>query len=100
MAETNMVNMGVSEATTEQSKGVVSLIATKKEICVKNSPNIEAKKIFTKSRFSTLSFGKNRENKANKRAAPVALKQNNDNGGTMPDKAILRQATILNPKIQ
>ena len=100
MAETNIVKIGVRDATTAQSTGVVSPIAFKKVICVRNNPNIEATKIFIKSFFSTFALGRESESIQNSKAAPVARKQNKDRGGTIPDKAMLRHATMLNPNIK
>ena len=100
MAAKNIVKIGVREATTETSKGVVILIATRKVICVRKSPNIEAMNMRNKSLRSTRSLGINRESKEKRITAPNARKVNKQIGGTSPDWAISLQANILKPKIK
>ena len=54
-AAINIVKIGVNGVRMLVSKGVVMVLAFRNEICVRNSPSIEAMKIFRKSCFSTFS---------------------------------------------
>lgn len=69
-AAINMVYRGESEATIEQSIGVIWEIAIRKVICVRKKPSTDAARILGRSRFSTTSFGLNSEISQKRAPAP------------------------------
>lgn len=99
MAAVNMVNIGVMAVMIAVSIGVVILMASRKLICVRNNPNIEAMKIFHKSLNGTLSFGKNSETIQKSNVAPMARKLKSPMGEMRQELVRSLQMMMLNPKI-
>jgi len=72
----NMVKMGESELTMEQSIGVISGIAIRKVICVMKNPSTDAMSILNRSFYSTCSLGVKRDMDQKSRAAPSERMKN------------------------
>ena len=94
-----IVNIGDVALTIEQSIGVMSLMARRKESCVPKYPRADAKIIIGKSRLSTFSLGKNKEISQKSVQAPMARKQNNSIGGIIPLAVRSLHVTMLTPNI-
>ena len=74
-------------------------MAFKNEICVRNRPNMEARKILGRSFFSTFSLGMKSDKSQNKAVAPMALKQNRPIGDTKLEFVKSLQMMMLKPKM-
>lgn len=96
----NIVYNGESDATIEQSIGVMREIATRNDICAKKNPSTEAAKIFGKSRRSTRSFGRKSEIIQNREPAPMERKVNNASGEMSLLEVRSLHTTMLRPKIR
>lgn len=98
-AAMNMVKIGVNEVIMEASTGVVIVIALRKLICVRNNPNIDARKILGKSFRSTFSLGKKSERSQKQIVAPMARRQNMPIGEIIPNETRFLQVMMLNPNM-
>ena len=83
----------------EQSIGVISEIAIRKEVCVKKNPNMEAMKMRGKSLISTFSEGMKRESNQNSNPAPMERRANRANGDNRWLPVMSLQTIIFKPKM-
>jgi hypothetical protein len=95
----NIVKIGVSDANIEASSGVVWFRAVRKLICVRNSPSIEARKIFGKSFLSIGSLGRKSETSQKQTVAPMARIQKSPIEEIMWADTRFLQEIILNPNM-
>jgi len=92
--------MGESEATIEQSIGVIWGIAIRKVICVRKKPSTDATKIFGKSSRSTISFGLNSEMNQKRIPAPDERSVKRASGEIVLLDVKSLHTMMLSPKIR
>ena len=99
-AATTMVIMGVQVLAMLTSMEVAKVMAFRKLTWVRNSPSMEATKIFGRSLGSIFSFGMNSESSQKSAVAPMARRQNKSIGLNTCALEMFLQHTMLNPKMQ
>ena len=82
-----------------QSIDVAIVIPTRNVVCVRNSPRNDARAIFHRSPFSTLSFGVNSDISQKMAVAPIARSVNSTKGLTASELAMSLQSTTFSPKM-